>query len=236
MNKNISIIIPIYNERESIFILIDEISKVLKQHKFELIIVNDGSNDSFLNIFKTIEPKMKYLKCISHKYNQGKSAAMLTGVRKASNDLICILDGDGQNPPMEVINMLKIWEKQKQKEFLIICGNRLKRRDTLLKRYSSRFANLIRKNILKDNCNDTACALKMFRKQDYLKIPYFQNVHRFLPALFNAFDGNVINTPVNDRPRKHGRSKFNFNNRFWIGIIDLIKVWHLIKFKKERFK
>lgn len=236
MKKKISIVIPIYNESESIFKLIDEIILVLRGLTFEILIVNDGSSDSFEKLFKQIKKKKVSIKCIKHKKNLGKSKAMLTGIIHAHYDLICIMDGDGQNPPVEVKKMLKIWDEQINKKFLIVCGNRKNRKDTLIKRYSSRIANAVRKRILKDGCNDTACALKMFRKRDYIKIPYFKNVHRFLPALFNAFNGNVINIPINDRKRKYGTSKFNFNNRFWVGIIDLFRVWYLVKFKKENFK
>ena len=236
MKKKISIIIPIYNECDSIFKLIDEIYRVLSKKDFEILVVNDGSNDSFLKTFKPVKKGKKLLRCISHKKNIGKSAAMLTGVKNADNDLVCILDGDGQNPPSEILKMLKIWYKQNKKEFLIICGNRIKRQDTLIKRFSSKTANLIREKILKDGCKDSACALKIFRKKDYLRIPYFKNVHRFLPAIFKAFNGNIINIPVIDRKREYGISKFNFHNRFWIGITDLIKVWYLINIKKEKFK
>ena len=119
--------------------------------------------------------------------------------------------------------------KSKPFTYSIICGNRKKRKDTFLKRLSSKIANKIRKLILKDDCNDTACALKVFRKQDYLKLEYFKNMHRFLPALFKMNGGKVFNVLIDDRERLAGISKFNFNNRFWIGIADLFRVWILIK-------
>jgi dolichol-phosphate mannosyltransferase len=131
--------------------------------------------------------------------------------------------------------MLSYWEDipKDWKRFSIICGNRKKRKDTILKKLSSKVANKIRKHILKDDCNDSACALKVFRKQDYLKLEYFKNMHRFLPALFKMNGGKVFNVLVDDRERLAGVSKFNFNNRFWIGITDLYRVWILIKKRRK---
>ena len=161
---------------------------------------------------------------------------MSTGVQKASNNLVCIIDGDGQNPPYEIKNLVDKWKKipENKKYFAIVCGNRKNRVDTPIKKISSKVANKIRKLILNDDCNDTACALKVFRKTDYLKIKYFKNMHRFLPALFKMNGGEIFNIPVNDRKRFGGKSKFNFNNRFWVGIIDLIKVRILIKKRSNK--
>ena len=224
-----SIIIPIYNEYESIFKLLKEISEEFKKKLPEIIIVDDGSTDQF---HKTII-KNKKIRLIRHKKNLGKCRAMQTGIKKANNNLVCIIDGDGQNPPYEIRKLIDKWEliPDKLKTFAIICGNRKNRADTLAKKLSSKIANKIRKWILDDDCNDTACALTVFRKKDYIRIDYFRNMHRFLPALFKMYKGKVYNIPVDDRKRFAGNSKFNFNNRFWVGIIDLIKVWILINKK-----
>ena len=149
--------------------------------------------------------------------------------------MICIIDGDGQNPPYEIKKMIDYWHQvtKNWKNFVLICGNRKKRKDTFLKKFSSKVANIVRKFILNDDCDDTACALKVFNKKDYLKIDYFKNMHRFLPALFKMKKGRIFNVLVDDRQRFAGISKFNFNNRFWIGMIDLFKVWLLIN-KKEK--
>ena len=190
-----------------------------------------------LMIFNKILKKKKFkkVKVYKHKYNLGKCKAMNTGVQKAKNNLVCIIDGDGQNPPYEIKKLVNKWGEipENKKQFAIVCGNRKNRADTIIKKISSKVANKIRRFILNDDCNDTACALKVFRKVDYLKIKYFKNMHRFLPALFKMNDGEIFNITINDRERFGGKSKFNFNNRFWIGIIDLIKVWILIK-KKEK--
>ena len=141
------------------------------------------------------------------------------------------MDGDGQNPPYEVKKMIAFWHNlsQKEQDNSLICGNRKIRKDTLIKRLCSKVANSIRKFLLKDDCNDTACALKIFNRSDYLKIKYFRNMHRFLPALFKMHNCKIFNVQVDDRLRYSGVSKYSFNNRFWVGIIDLIKVYFLIK-------
>ena len=231
--KTLSIIIPIYNESESIFDLIREIHLEFKKNTPELIIVDDGSNDGFYQ--KRAKFKSLKVRIIRHKKNLGKCRAMLTGITDAKNNLICIMDGDGQNPPYEAKNLITFWSKLSKKEQnnFLICGNRKKRKDTLIKRLSSKVANTVRKFLLEDDCNDAACALKVFNRSDYLRIKYFRNMHRFLPALFKMKSCKIFNVQVDDRLRHSGISKYSFNNRFWVGIIDLIKVYILIK-KGER--
>ena len=231
MNK-FTIIIPIYNESESIFKLIDELKLEFKKQLPKILIVDDGSSDNFYNKFQ--ERKDKKILVIRHKKNFGKCKAMETGIKASKNNLICVMDGDGQNPPSQIKKLIKSWENipTKKRNFALVCGNRINRQDTKIKKISSKVANKVRKFILVDDCNDTACAFKVFSRNDYLKISYFKNMHRFLPALFKMNEGIIVNVPVLDRPRFAGDSKFNFNNRFWIGILDLIKVWILIKKEK----
>ena len=129
--------------------------------------------------------------------------------------------------------MLEFWMREDDFDFKILCGHRVNRMDNFIKRISSKIANYVRRLILTDDCYDTACALKVFQKKDYLKLSYFKNMHRFLPAMFKYNGGKVINIPIIDRTRKKGTSKFNFNNRFWVGIIDLLKVFYILKFKRS---
>ena len=233
MTEKFTIIIPIYNEIDAIFPLLDEINKEFSLETPEIIIVDDGSNDNFLKKFDKTK-KYKNTTVKRHKKNLGKSAAMITGVKSAKNNILIFMDGDGQNPPSEARKLINKWHELKRgnKKSFLVCGNRIKRKDNLIKRLSSRFANSLRKYILNDNCNDTACALKALEKKDYLKLKYFRNMHRFLPALFIMKNIEIINLPVKDRPRTLGKSKFNFHNRFWVGIVDLVRVWNLIR--KER--
>ena len=231
--NSFTIIIPIYNESDSIFTLLDELLIEFKKEKPEILIINDGSTDNFEQTFD--KSFFKNVKKISHKKNLGKCKAMVTGVKNAKNQLICVMDGDGQNPPYEAKQLVEFWGKiRDKKKFSLICGNRKNRADNVIKIISSRIANKVRRSILKDDCNDTACALKVFKKEDFLKINYFRNMHRFLPALFKMHKGVIYNVMVDDRERFAGKSKFNFHNRFWIGIFDLIKVWLLTLKKRSK--
>ena len=234
MDLKFTIIIPIFNEVESIFSLIDELTNEFIIEKPEIIIVNDGSTDEFNNVFKK-KHSHKNIKVVNHKKNLGKCMAMLTGVKHSENHIIAIMDGDGQNPPSEVRKLLKYWNEnyRNSEESLLICGHRVDRKDSIIKKISSKVANKVRKSILNDDCFDTACALKVFRKKNYLELPYMRNMHRFLPALFKMRKSKIINVPVIDRPRVVGISKYNFSNRFWVGITDLIKVYSLINKEKE---
>ena len=225
--KNFSIIIPIYNETKSIFELISEIENEFKPNVPEILVIDDGSTDSFKKKVKKVQKR--FLSVFSHKTNLGKCKAMQTGIIKAKNNLICIMDGDGQNPPYEVKNLIKFTNKLKLKNKFLVCGNRKEKQDSVHKKISSRIANKIRKFVLNDDCNDTACALKVFDRKDYTKIEYFKNMHRYLPALFKMNNCKIYNVMVDDRMRTYGYSKYTFNNRFWIGIIDLVKVWILTK-------
>ena len=230
--KKFTIIIPIFNESESIFKLIEEICLEFEKDLPEILIVDDGSQDEFKSKIKKFKTKISLY---SHNKNHGKCRAMQTGILKAKYNLICVMDGDGQNPPYEVKNLIRFWTKMKinDKKKFLICGNRKNRQDTFLKRISSLIANKVRKFILNDDCNDTACALKFFLRSEYLKIKYFKNMHRFLPALFKMNNCKIINVLVDDRPRNAGVSKYTFNNRFWVGIMDLIKVSILINKEKK---
>tara|TARA_B100000886_G_scaffold330722_2_gene281447 strand:+ start:817 stop:1521 length:705 start_codon:yes stop_codon:yes gene_type:complete len=231
--KKFSIIIPIFNEEDSILKLLRELYREFKEKNIEILVVDDGSTDNFKN---RIELFQERIRIISHKKNLGKCRAMLTGVENADSKLIGIIDGDGQNPPKDLKKLFNFWGSidSKDKDFFLVCGNRKIRQDTLIKKVSSKYANYVRKMILKDECDDTACALKIFRKTDYLNLPYFKNMHRFLPSLFKMKGGKIFNIKVNDRQRFGGRSKYNFNNRFWVGIRDLLKVWYLVNCSKRR--
>lgn len=234
MNKKITLIIPIYNEEESIFSLIDEITEEFRNYFTEVLIIDDGSSDNFKKKFKFKKIKNIVIKCIHLEKNMGKCFAMMAGVKNSKNNLICVLDGDGQNPPKEARKMIDFWCKKKRTKYTLLCGHRVDRQDNFKKKISSKIANSVRKFLLNDDCSDTACALKVFNKLDYLELKYYRNMHRFLPALFKSNSGNIINIKVHDRKRKSGISKFNFNNRFWVGIIDLIRFWYLINFNKEK--
>ena len=220
MIKKISIIIPIYNEQDNIINLIEEVMAALKNKiNYEIIIVNDGSDDSTLEVLKAVR---KNIIVISHKKNYGQSIGLRTGIIHAKNEHIITLDGDGQNDPLDILKLIKYFDEKV--DFMMVIGNRVNRIDTRARRIASRLAFQIRRLLLNDNTPDTGCALKLFRKKDFLQLPFFNHIHRFLPFLFNSFKGKIVSIPVNHRPRGSGISKYSNYQRFLVGINDLYGV------------
>ena len=235
MINNISIVIPVLNEERNIINLITEIKKNLeKKIKYEIIIVDDGSSDNTHNVLLKYLKKNKKVLVFKHKKNYGQSVSLRTGIMQASSNYIVTLDGDGQNDPRDILKLLKNFETDK--EFLMVIGNRVKRIDNFARRFASRTAFKIRKFILKDETPDTGCAIKVFKKEDFLKLPFFNHIHRFLPFLFNSFKGKVISIQVNHRARINGYSKYSNFQRFLVGISDIFGVIRLRKRSKWPIK
>ena len=225
MIKKISIIIPIYNEQNNIINLIEEIRIALKNNiNYEIIVVNDGSDDNTLKVLESIK---KNVIVINHKKKYGQSIGLKTGIIHAKNECIVTLDGDGQNDPVDILKLIKYFDERV--DFMMVIGNRVNRIDTRARRIASRLAFQIRKLILNDNTPDTGCALKVFRKKDFLQLPFFNHIHRFLPFLFNSFKGKIVSIPVNHRPRGSGISKYSNFQRFLVGINDIYGVIWLRK-------
>ena len=231
MISNISIVIPVLNEERNIINLITEIKKNLeKKIKYEIIIVDDGSSDNTHNVLLKYFKKNKKVLVFKHKKNYGQSVSLRTGIMQTSSNYIVTLDGDGQNDPRDILKLLKNFETDK--EFMMVIGNRVKRIDNFARRLASRTAFKIRKFILKDETPDTGCAIKVFKKEDFLKLPFFNHIHRFLPFLFNSFKGKVISIQVNHRARINGYSKYSNFQRFLVGISDIFGVIWLRKRSK----
>jgi len=225
----ISIIIPIYNESENIFRLIDEIYSYLnKKYQFEIIIINDHSTDNFLELFEKKNYNNVFL--FNNDKNLGQSKSLQIGILKSRFDDILTIDGDGQNNPIDILKLLDIYNKN---NFDLVSGIRVKRQDSLIKIISSKIANKIRSFILKDNCPDTGCALKIFKKGCFLSVPYFNGIHRFIPALFIGYGYKVFYVSVDHRIRKFGKSKYGIFLRLLRGIKDMYKVSKIIKKKKH---
>lgn len=222
---DLSVVIPVHNEAENISLLCKEIQVVLDGlMDYEIIYVDDCSTDNTYNEILRESEKCSYLRVIRHLQNCGQSTALLTGVKEARGEKIVTLDGDGQNDPADIPNL---WQQLKKSEFpenLIVCGYRRHRHDSLLKKVSSRIANGFRQYILKDATPDTGCGIKMFSRAAFLELPYFDHMHRFLPALFLRNNGRVISVVVNHRPRTRGQSHYGMFNRLWIGLIDTFGV------------
>ena len=200
-----SIIIPIYNEKENIFNLVEEIYTCLKNIKssFEIIIIDDCSDDLKDSDYQKL---LSYneLSIIQNQKNLGQSLSMHKGIYNSKYSTIITLDGDGQNNPKDILSLLNIYKSRKYK---LVGGLRLKRKDSFIKLISSRIANRIRSIILKDNCTDTGCSLKIFDKDSFLQFPVFNGMHRFIPALFTGFRHQTFFIEVDHRHRLYGQSK-----------------------------
>ena len=229
-----SIVIPIYNEAQNIKSLVYEIFNSLKDHNdFEVIIVNDFSSDNTTDIVNTLKKKLN-ISLINNPKNKGQSFSIHKGVLKSKNNTIVTIDGDGQNNPIDIVKLLEIYFSNK--EIFLVGGIRVKRKDSLIKIISSKIANKIRSNILKDGCEDTGCSLKVFDKSIFLQFPFFNGIHRFLPALFNGYGYNTFFIAVDHRPRIKGCSKYRTLDRLYRGIIDIIKVEKIIKERENKRK
>jgi len=226
-----SIVIPVYNEADNLYELINEINKSLIQYKeYEIIIVDDGSDDNTDKIIQDIKDNYP-IRSFKHHKNLGQSRSILLGVNHASYDTIVTMDGDGQNNPYDIPNLLKVYCSSNK--FSLVGGIRKKRMDSLIKILSSKVANKVRSLILSDNCSDTGCSLKVFNKGIFLRFPYFDSIHRFLPALFTGFGFKTNFILVEHRPRLKGKSKYGTFDRLFKGIVDLIKVKIMIsRYKK----
>ncbi|KTC95795.1 glycosyltransferase family 2 protein [Legionella erythra] len=224
---NLSVVIPVYNEEDNVDILYNEIVRALpdEQFNFEVVFVDDGSTDRTLSCLKSKAQTSPKLQIVAHKRNAGQSAALVSGVRAARFNLIATLDGDGQNDPADIPRLIACIKNSRT----VILGNRARRDDNRLRRISSRVGNGVRRRLLKDECPDTGCSLKIFPREAFLSLPHFNHLHRFLPALFKRAGYQLINVPVNHRPRWHGVSKYGVMNRLFVGIHDLIGVRWLLK-------
>lgn len=224
----LSVVVPVHNEAENIAPLIDEIQAALKDKDYEIIYVNDGSTDDSQARLNEISQTVPQLKVIQHQRSFGQSVAVVTGVKSARGQWIATLDGDGQNDPADIPKLLQVVENPScSPDLLLIAGHRSKRKDTWIKRLSSKIANGVRASLLKDNTPDTGCGLKLFSRTAFLELPHFKNMHRFLPALFLRDGWEVISVEVNHRPRLQGVSKYGVGNRLWVGIVDMCGVMWL---------
>lgn len=227
----LSVVVPVHNEADNIAPLIQEIEDALNNFvAFEIVYVNDGSNDDTAIRLSQSRLKHKNLRVITHAQSCGQSTALRTGIKLAKGDWIATLDGDGQNDPADIKKLITALEVDAD----LIGGNRRHaRRDTWIKRISSIIANNIRSKLLNDSTPDTGCGLKLFKREVYLDLPYFDHMHRFLPALVQRRGGRVISIPVNHRARAHGQSKYGTIDRLLVGIVDLMGMLWLIRRSKR---
>jgi dolichol-phosphate mannosyltransferase len=228
----VSIVVPVRNEAENVAPLVAEIAAAIEgRWIFEIIYVNDGSTDATAERLAAAMRKRANLRQIRHATSTGQSAAIRSGVRSARGAIVATLDGDGQNNPAFLPELILAIEKGGERVGLA-AGQRVGRKDTGFKKIQSRVANGVRSAILRDGTRDTGCGLKAFRREVFLTLPYFDGLHRFLPALVRREGYEIAYVDVIDRPRHSGVSNYGFFDRVWIGVMDLAGVWWLIRRKK----
>lgn len=225
---SVSVVVPVRDEAAAIGPLVDEIAAVLVGTTFEVIVVDDGSQDGTDRILLALEARHPWLRRLHHPKSRGQSTAIRTGVRHARAPLIVTLDGDGQNPPDQIPRLLAVLEADLTGSLGLVQGQREARQDSLAKRLASRFANRIRSALLKDGVRDSGCGLKAFRRNAYLDLPFFDHIHRFMPAMMLREGWDVQTVAVSHRPRKSGRSKYSNFARGLVGIPDLLGAAWLI--------
>ncbi|MES1950433.1 group 2 family glycosyl transferase [Salinisphaera sp. S4-8] len=222
---SLAVVIPFYNEQDNVAHVIGEVRDALGTNgDYEVIAVDDGSSDDTVAMLELVAARVPALRIVTLAQNRGQSSALANGVRAARAPLIATLDGDGQNPPRDIPRLVQAYQDEGADAPVLVMGWRQQRNDNLLRRLSSRFANRVRNALLGDGCPDTGCGLKVFARDDFLRLPAFDHMHRFLPALFVRDGGRVISVAVTHRPRRSGHSKYGVHNRLWVGLIDLAGV------------
>ncbi|OJU30581.1 MAG: dolichol-phosphate mannosyltransferase [Nitrobacter sp. 62-13] len=229
----VSIIVPVRNEAENVAPLVEEIATALDgRWNYEIVYVDDGSSDATGERLAAIMARRGNVRQIRHDKSSGQSAAVRTGVRAARGAIVATLDGDGQNNPAFLPDLITAIENGGTRVGLA-AGQRVGRKDTGFKKFQSRIANGVRSRVLSDGTRDTGCGLKALRREVFLSLPYFDGLHRFLPALVRREGYDIAYVDVIDRPRRSGVSNYGFFDRLWIGIMDLAGVWWLIRRKKS---
>ena len=228
----LSIVVPVHNETGNVEPLLDQIERALDGAPipFEAVFVDDSSADDTLAKLRASARERPWLVVVAHRRNCGQSTSLRTGVREARGEVVATLDGDLQNDPADIPNLYARWRELQQAapgKPVLVVGWRARRHDTWLRRISSRVANGVRSRLLGDATPDTGCALKVFARDDFLALPYFDHMHRFLPALMQRAGGTVESVVVTHRPRGAGRSHYGIRNRLWVGIVDLVGVMWL---------
>ncbi len=222
---DLSVVIPVKNEAGNIAPLVDEIVAALDEKAvYEIVYVDDGSDDATLAELRRLQARLAQLRVVRHATSCGQSAAIRSGVKAAQGSWIATLDGDGQNDPADIPALWQIARASPAAPPLLIAGHRIRRQDSWMKRRVSLVANAVRRRLLHDDTPDTGCGLKLFPRALFLDLPYFDHMHRFLPALVLREGGVVRSLPVNHRPRQRGTSKYGVLDRLWVGIIDLLGV------------
>lgn len=225
----VAIVVPVRNEAGNVVPLVNEIAAALEGTDMEIVYVDDGSTDATGDELATLMKERPYLRCVRHAVSCGQSAAVRTGVKAARAPMVATLDGDGQNDPAFLPKLIAALNGRVG----LVAGQRVGRKDTGFKKVQSRIANGVRGAILKDGTRDSGCGLKAFRRDVFLGLPYFDGLHRFLPALVRRDGFDVAYVDVVDRQRRAGTSNYGLWDRLWVGILDLAGVWWLVRRRKR---
>jgi glycosyltransferase involved in cell wall biosynthesis len=229
----VSVVVPARNEAGNLAPLIDEIAAAMAgRGPFEAIVIDDGSSDATPRVLADLKRTYPWLRPLRHAVSCGQSAAIRTGVRAAAAPVVATLDGDGQNDPAFLPGLIDALAAAGPNVGLV-AGQRLGRKDTGFKKLQSRIANTVRGRVLRDGTRDTGCGLKAFRRDVFLALPYFDALHRFMPALVRREGFEVALLDVVDRPRRAGTSNYGLWDRLWVGILDLYGVWWLIRRRRR---
>ena len=235
---HLSVVVPVFNERDNVGPLIDEIvtalrgNAALKGEGFEIVYVDDHSRDDTLAVLQALKGTVPELRVLHHVSQSGQSTAVRTGVKAARGAWIATLDGDGQNDPADIPKLLAK-RAESPADVKLFAGWRVNRKDTGSKRWASKAANAIRSRMLRDATPDTGCGIKLFEREAFLDLPYFDHMHRYLPALMQRAGWKTVSVPVNHRHRASGVSKYNNLNRALVGLRDLRGVaWLIVRSKR----
>lgn len=223
---DISVVVPVFDEEGAAPDLAREIAAAFAGRDFEIVFVDDRSRDNTRAALSALKAEIPQLRVLSHAQNSGQSRSIRTGVLAARGDVIVTLDGDGQNDPADGPGLVDALVAGPP-GLVLVGGERVKRQDSAAKKFASKFGNGVRKRLLKDTANDTGCGLKAFRRDAFLRLPYFDHIHRYLPALMLREGYQVDFRPVNHRHRQTGQSKYTNLGRLWASASDLLGVMWL---------
>lgn len=229
MPPEISVVIPARDEIIALSPLVEEVGRALAGRAFEVIVIDDGSTDGTSHALAALQVRHPWLRTLRNDMSCGQSAAIRRGVRAARGALVVTLDGDGQNPPDQIPALLAPFARPGSAALGLVQGERIGRKDTALKRAASRAANAIRGALLRDGVRDSGCGLKAFRREAYGDLPWFDHIHRFMPAMMLREGWRVETVPVAHRARQGGASKYGVMSRALVGIPDLLGAAWLIR-------
>ena len=228
----LSVVIPAKNEADNLPTLLAEVRSALSGEHYEVLVIDDGSTDDTLRVLRgLLDGGFPELRVLRNERSLGQSTSIYSAAQVARGTWLATLDGDGQNDPADIPGMVQLVRARAglADAIQLVAGHRVNRRDTASKRWASRFANGLRSRLLKDSTPDTGCGLKLIEREAFLRLPYFDHMHRFIPALIQRHNGRMLIHPVNHRHRQAGVSNYGNLDRALVGILDLFGVWWLIR-------